>query len=425
MSQVNYTVILKRTLEKLQNILGQLDMTLSELRNALTSAEYSAKITQPLTAEGNIPIHIKKSDVAIGVSPSFEDSAGNPVRALVDADHHAQVDVLSTANPPNLDVALSTRASESTLTELNSKVTKVDTDDVHITSPLTAEGNIPVHIKQSDVPIEATPSFEDESGNPVRALVDTDHHVQVDALSVANPPNLDVALSTRASETTLSDLRDKVSRTDVESETGVFSKRVDIRYDNVGLAKEATLSGIKSQTDKLTFDANSFLRMALASDEIGLAKESTLSSELTRLAKLKIYDDTLATPDWVNLTRTILRESKIIEDAVGLAKETTLSVVKETLAVSKPKHKNVTTNATAGTVDTITFDAPLNTILIENSSETYDLYVSFDGGTTFKKIRPLQVLAISGIAKSENITSISIKSDGASQPVEILYQTYI
>ena len=216
MSQVNYTVILKRTLEKLQNILGQLDMTLSELRDALTSAEYSAKITHPITAEGNIPIHIKKSDVAISVSPSFEDSAGNPVRALVDADHHAQVDVLSTANPPNLDVALSTRASESTL-----------------------------------------------------------------------------------------------------------------------------------------------------------------------------------------------------------------SVVKETLAVSKPKHKNVTTNATAGTVDTITFEAPLNTILIENSSETYDLYVSFDGGTTFKKIRPLQVLAISGIAKSENITSINIKSDGASQPVEILYQTYI
>jgi len=50
-----------------------------------------------------------------------------------------------------------------------------------------------------------------------------------------NPPNLDTKLSTRASESSL-------TRTDVESETGIYSKRVDIRYDNVGLAKDTTLA---------------------------------------------------------------------------------------------------------------------------------------------------------------------------------------
>ena len=43
-------------------------------------------------------------------------------------------------------------------------------------------------------------------------------------------------------------------------------------------ASETTLSSIKTQTDKLTFDANKFLKIALASDEVGLATESTLSS---------------------------------------------------------------------------------------------------------------------------------------------------
>ena len=163
--------------------------------------------------------------------------------------------------------------------------------------------------------------------------------------STVNPPNLDVALSTRASESTLSSVDSKLG--DLRGALGSVATdtlRVDdaggsLTIDNTNIdtylpnlhtalstrASESTLSGIKTQTDKLTFDANSFLRMALASDEIGLAKESTLSSELTRLAKLRIYDDTLATPDWTDLTRTILRESKIIGDDVGLLKTADLS----------------------------------------------------------------------------------------------------
>jgi len=39
-----------------------------------------------------------------------------------DADGELQIDVVSSANPPNLDVALSTRASESTLASLNGKL---------------------------------------------------------------------------------------------------------------------------------------------------------------------------------------------------------------------------------------------------------------------------------------------------------------
>jgi len=47
---------------------------------------------------------------------------------LIDADRHGQVDVLTTANPPNLDVALSTRASETTLAALKNALASVGTD---------------------------------------------------------------------------------------------------------------------------------------------------------------------------------------------------------------------------------------------------------------------------------------------------------
>jgi len=117
-------------------------------------------IEKPKTSEDNLPVHIKKSDISIEALPSFEDAAGEPKRALVDADGHAQVDVLEMPS------------------------------------------------------VSVEPSFKDAAGTPQRALVDADQHVQADVLNyplqkgdwlsaLPNPPNLDVLLSTRASEDTL------------------------------------------------------------------------------------------------------------------------------------------------------------------------------------------------------------------------------
>jgi len=56
-------------------------------------------------------------------------------------------------------------------------------------------------------------------------------------------------------------------------------------------ASESTLSAIKTQTDKLQFDANNFLRAAIASDELGLASESTLSAIKSQTDKLTFADN--------------------------------------------------------------------------------------------------------------------------------------
>jgi hypothetical protein len=122
-----------------------------------------------------------------------------------------------------LDVNLSTRLSESAFTSRwdagiygwdGTTARKIKTD---------ANGELQVDILTMPSISIAEKGFSNSSDTPTRALVDSDRHVQTDVLTLPNPSNLDVALSTRASET--------------------------------------TLSGIKSQTDKLTFDATNYLQV--------------------------------------------------------------------------------------------------------------------------------------------------------------------
>jgi hypothetical protein len=48
--------------------------------------------------------------------------------------------------------------------------------------------------------VTAEPSFSYEDGTPAKGLIDSNRHVQADILTMANPSNLDVALSTRLRE---------------------------------------------------------------------------------------------------------------------------------------------------------------------------------------------------------------------------------
>jgi len=146
---------------------------------------------------------------------------------------------------------------------------------------------------------------------------------------------LDVALSTRASETTLAGIKTQTDKLlfDTESrlivnlgaeQVGLASRldtinstlqqeltriaklkgytgtdwvdllatsegylRTSLASDEVGLAKEATLQGIKSQVDKLTFDTSNYLYTRLGAEDVGLAKESTLQGIKAQVDKLQ------------------------------------------------------------------------------------------------------------------------------------------
>jgi hypothetical protein len=99
---------------------------------------------------------------------------------------------LAIQNPPNLDVLLSTRASESTLSSFSGKFSSAVALSDSMSNPTTT------------IVGSAILGFDGTYWRRVR--VDTSAR-----LAIQNPPNLDVALSTRASEATLSAIKNALA----------------------------------------------------------------------------------------------------------------------------------------------------------------------------------------------------------------------
>ena len=85
-----------------------------------------------------------------------------------------------------------------------------------------------------------------------------------------------------------------------------------------------------------------------------------------------------------------------------------------------PKELNITTKSIAGEITTITFKKPVYSVLIENRSEKYALYVSFNMGEDWIKI-PCG-FGYYDLFASMGKPIILLKSDGESQPVRIVYR---
>ncbi|MEM3484793.1 MAG: hypothetical protein QXI12_04155 [Candidatus Methanomethyliaceae archaeon] len=145
-----------------------------------------------------------------------------------------------------LDVALSTRASETTLSGIKTQTDKLTFDGSNrlaIQNPPNLDTTLSSRLAESTFTGRWDGGIYGFDGTTARKIkTDSSGKLQIDVLTTANPPNFDVALSTRASET--------------------------------------TLSGIKTQTDKLTFDGSN--RLAIQNPP---NLDTTLSS---RLADSKI-----------------------------------------------------------------------------------------------------------------------------------------
>lgn len=138
-------------------------------------------------------------------------------------------------------------ATESTLSSIDSKITKCDTDNVKIVNSTVAYDSTNDRLKIS---------------------------VENDAVGLAK-------------DSTLSSIDSKITKCDTDnvkvvSEVAYDStndlKKVSIERDNVGLAKESTLSGIKTQTDKLSFDASNNLKINISASDTTVNVNVTNSS---------------------------------------------------------------------------------------------------------------------------------------------------
>ncbi|MEM1820417.1 MAG: hypothetical protein QXU64_02365 [Thermofilaceae archaeon] len=238
------------------------DSTLAAVRDRLPSS---------LTSAGNFRIAVVED--AVGLAKSTDVSAIQPRNiarwggtTLTGRDITQDI-----AKLQNLDVALSTRASESTLSSIKSQTDKL--------------------------------------------TFDASNRLYVNAAVVANPPNLDVALSTRASESTLTAVRDRLP----SSLTTAGNLRTAVMEDAVGLAKSSDVAAVRDRLPSSLTAAGNF-RAAVVEDTVGLARDSTVAAVRDRLPS--------------SLTTAGNLRTAIMEDAVGLARESTLSSILNRLDVA-------------------------------------------------------------------------------------------
>jgi hypothetical protein len=145
-----------------------------------------------------------------------------------------------------------------------------DTRDVVVKLRIDEYGNIGVRIAE---PV-------DEYGYVKTVVVDDKANIAKETTLQSIKSILDIYLSTRASESTLSNIKSKTDNIDVALSTR---------------ASETTLSGIKSQTDKLTFDDSNYLQVNVRATvnpsnlDVALstrASEATLSAIKNALASV-------------------------------------------------------------------------------------------------------------------------------------------
>ncbi len=189
--------------------LDNLDISLSSLRDAIRGAG-----GRTLTDVYNATLAVRDR------LPSSLTTAGNLRIAVVEDTVGIAKDSTLTTIRDRVDVALSTRASEATLAAVRDR----------LPSSLTTAGNLRIAILEDtvglakdstlttirdrlDVALSTRASEATLSGiksQTDKLTFDASNRLVVNAAVVANPPNLDVALSTRASESTLAAIRDRL-----------------------------------------------------------------------------------------------------------------------------------------------------------------------------------------------------------------------
>jgi hypothetical protein len=321
-------------------------------------------------------------------------------RIATDTSGRMKVALDSIPNPSNLDVALSTRASEATLSAIKNALASVGTDKIRASI------------------VDSLPAGTNKIGS-------------VDVASIPNPSNLDVALSTRASESTLSGLSGKfpsaVALGDSLSNPtttiignallgfdGTYWRRV--RVDTSGRlaiqnepnldvalstrASESTLSGIKTQTDKLTFDASNYLQVNVKATvnpsnlDVALstrASESTLSGLSGKFPSAVALADNLSNP-----TTTIIGVANLGWDGSywrRLATDTSSRLRTVVESVANPSNLDValSTRASESTLSTLSGKFPSAVALgdsLSNPTTTIvgDALLGFDG-TYWRRVR--------------------------------------
>ena len=247
------------------------------------------------------------TSVSVTTEPSFSFADGTPAKALIDGDRHVQADIL-TMPPVNVTV------EEKGFADVNNVPTRALVDsDRHVQCDVLTMPPVNVTVAEK--------GFSNTADVPTRALVDADRHVQCDIQSgnvnatvtnlptdyakdstlsgelvrkvkgdqgllkqvspsdlrldvyasyVANPSNLDVALSTRASESTLSALKNALSSVGTDKVRVSVIDSLPAGANKIGSVDVATLPSLPAGTNKIgKVDVDSLPSLPAGTNKIG------------------------------------------------------------------------------------------------------------------------------------------------------------
>jgi hypothetical protein len=258
----------------------------------------------------NFPTDYFKSGQSIGESPfNVTKVAGTSLSSRDWSSDFAKLQ--------NLDTALSTRASETTLSGIKTQTDKLQFDTSNFLK--VAIQNFPTDYFKSGQSIGESPFNVTKVAGTALTARDW-------SSDFANLQNLDTTLSTRASEATLSAIKnalasvgtDKLRASIVDALPSGTNKigSVDVvtlpvtkgdwlsvlpNPSNLDVtlssrASESTLSGIKTQTDKLTFDASN--RLAIQNPPNLDTALSNVKASIDNTNIAKISGTSLTARDW-------------------------------------------------------------------------------------------------------------------------------
>ena len=330
--------------DKLSNVGGSVSVS-----NFPTDYAKESQLPSSLTSSGNLKVAIEEDAVGLATETTLSgiksqtdkltfdsnsylyvnigsDSSGILKKSDLsfDSNGYLNVNAQSVANPSNLDVALSTRASETTVSDIKTQTDKltfdssnnllvgINADSVGLAkssqfpSSLTSSGNFKIAIEEDSTNILKEGGNVNIANYPswLTSSTKTTDDLYTRLSSILN--KLDVNLSTRASETTLSGVKVQTDKLKFDSNNNLL---VGIGVDNVGLAKDSTVSGIKGSGGKTLTDLYNKLgsiggTVSVSNMPTDYVKSSQLPSSLTSSGNLK---------------------TAVVEDSVGIARDSTLS----------------------------------------------------------------------------------------------------
>ncbi|MEM1908169.1 MAG: hypothetical protein QXT79_02230 [Thermofilaceae archaeon] len=280
---------------------------------------------------------LQNLDVALSTRASESTLSGVKAQTdklTFDASNRLYVNAAVVANPPNLDVALSTRASESTLTAVRDR----------LPSSLTTAGNLRTAVMEDAVGLardstvaavrDRLPSSLTSAGNFKAAVVEDGVGLAKESTLSSILGRLDVALSTRASESTLGGIKSQTDRLTFDASNRLYvNAAVVANPPNLDVAlstraSESTLAAVRDRLpSSLTTAGN--LRMAVMEDAVGLAKSSDVAAVRDRLPS--------------SLTAAGNFRAAVVEDTVGLARDSTVAAVRDRLPSSLTSAGNLRT----------------------------------------------------------------------------------